>query len=65
MTTETVQIHKPRRSSKNEVAHGRTSMVDLRKVQDKTVYKKLFNLEPNAEPEKPLKIDLDLYQLER
>ncbi|MEA2090311.1 MAG: hypothetical protein U9O89_06110 [Thermoproteota archaeon] len=65
MTTEIVQIHKPPQSSQNNAAREKPSSVDLSLVQAGTVYEKLYNLEPHAKPEKPLKIDLNLYQLER
>lgn len=65
VTTETVQIHKPLKTLQNDKACGRVNLVDPSLVQSETAYEKLLNLEPNSKPEKPLKIDLNLYQLER
>jgi hypothetical protein len=64
VTTRIVQIQKPLKPSQKDVSDERLDQLDLPPVQAGTAYKKLFDLEPQAEPEKPLKINFNLYQLE-
>jgi hypothetical protein len=63
----TLSIHatkmNPEGLQKSEVILVRDK-TNSRRINLEKVTEKLFDLEPCGEPEKPLKIDLDLYQME-
>ena len=53
----------PKRIPKRKV--GLTAKPSSRVSRLAKITRKLYDLEPNGEPEKPLKISLDLYQMEQ
>lgn len=65
METETIKIRKFPQSPQNDVKCEGLHLMDHDLIRAETALEGLFDLEPYAEPEKPLKIDLNLYQLER
>jgi len=53
----------PKRVPKRKVALAAKASSRVSKLAKVT--RRLYDLEPNGEPEKPLKVDLDLYQMEQ
>ena len=54
---------KPILKSAPKIAPIKTMVKPLQAKEDKTLHK-LYDLERSGEPEKPLNVDLDLYQME-